>query len=59
MWVAGINRPYYPRVEFFETEENAKQYYKELLEEHEQDGKYDVQVFIAKVEVLTEIQTEY
>lgn len=58
-WIAGINRPYYPRIEYFlENEEReAEKCYQELLDEHEDDGKYDGYVFIAKVMDIAEIKT--
>lgn len=58
-WVVGINRPYYPSIEFFNDIILAQNYYRELKEVHENDGKYMVKVFIAEVSNLEEILTYY
>lgn len=58
-WVVGINRPYYPSAEFFDDIIPAQERYRELKEEHENDGEYMVKVFIAKVVNLEEILTYY
>lgn len=59
MWVVGLNRPYYPSVEFFNSEEEALKEYNGLLEENEEDGMYDVKVFMAKIENIYDIKTYY
>lgn len=59
MWVVGINRPYYPSLEFFENKEDADKAYLELLDEEYAEGQYDIKVFIAKVEFVANIKTEY
>lgn len=59
VWVVGIDRPYYPEMEFFEDELEAKLEYKGLEGKHMKDGHHDVKIFIAKIEDVKDILTYY
>lgn len=51
MWLVGINRPYYPTVEFIPEEQEAKIRYQQLLNELAAEGEGDetVTVFLTNV----------
>ena len=59
MWAVGINRPYYPSIEFFDDYEEALKEYELLKEEHEPEGSWDAKVFIAKIDKIADIETNY
>lgn len=60
MWAVGITRPYYPSVEFIENEIEAyKEYMRLLKEEATDDGTFDCKAFMAKVEQISDIKTDY
>jgi len=59
-YAIGIDRPFYPSVEFFEDHQEALEEYNELLKEHLPEGNHeDVHVFIAEVIQIKTINTDY
>lgn len=59
MWAVGIDRPYYPSIEFIDDEMKAREYYEKLKEEHIADGNFEAKIFIAKIEDIKNILTNY
>lgn len=59
MWFVAIERPYYPSIDIVETEEEAKNRYQELFEEHEYSGVFDSKIMYGEIRELHEIKTNY
>jgi hypothetical protein len=60
LWVVGLDRPYYPSVEFFNNEAEAlKEYERIIKEEVDEDGEYNSKAFMAKIKYVSVIKTHY
>ena len=60
MFIATINKPYYPEIEYFEDIEDAKRQVAEWQQDlHECDGKHDVKITLAEVIESLPIKTHY
>ena len=60
MWILAISRPYYPSVEEFATEDEAKQAMDSFLaEDHSDDGKHKAVAFVAEVTSRQVARTHY
>lgn len=62
MYIVGINRPYYPRIQEAETMDEAKAIYDRMKTEcvdEDLDGKRTVTMYIAQVIKQEEFKTDY
>lgn len=60
MWAVGIDRPYYPSIDFYEDELVAyREYVKLCVEESDENGAFDSKVFISEIKESTYIKTSY
>lgn len=58
MWAVGIDRPYYPSIDFYEDKSVAYQEYNKLcVEESNEDGVFDSKVFISEIKESKYIKT--
>ena len=60
MYIVGIDRPYYPEIEYMDNKEEAIKMYDELLQkEHCKDGFHSAIVFMGEIIKETNIKTYY
>lgn len=60
MFIVGIDRPYYPLVEYFNSKVEAFEYFISLIrKEKEEDGLHTSKVFMSKILKFQKIKTSY
>lgn len=60
MYIVTFDRPYYPRIQYFETLAEAQAARDSIIRnDAEPDGEHDCKVTIALVQESTELKTHY
>lgn len=60
-WAVTIDRPYYPCIEYFETEEEAVSAMESMKNDDDdgKDAKYEVMICVVKIVYVQAIRTDY